>query len=131
TGFIAILLLYVWLDEFWLAAYNVPDYPGEAKKIHRLLKFHPSSLVLAAALITAAIIYKKFFSGHPEGFPGYFTVLVAGGLVPSVTFFPAARPFINWRALSLTLFFIVLVSLVWEATLAMPYGWWGYQPKQM
>jgi len=30
TGFLAILLLYIWLGEFWLAAYNLPDYPGEA-----------------------------------------------------------------------------------------------------
>jgi hypothetical protein len=32
TGFLCVLLLYVWLDEFWLAAYNVPDYPGESKR---------------------------------------------------------------------------------------------------
>ena len=31
----------------------------------------------------------------------------------------------------LTLFLIVPISLLWEATLAVPYGWWGYQPKQM
>jgi hypothetical protein len=48
-----------------------------------------------------------------------------------VSFLPTARPFINWRAFSLTLFFILLVSLLWEATLAVPYQWWDYQPKQM
>jgi hypothetical protein len=51
TGFLTILLLYVWLGEFWLAAYNVIDYPGESKKVSRLLQFHPWSLVGAAALI--------------------------------------------------------------------------------
>jgi hypothetical protein len=131
TGFIAILLIYVWLDEFWLAAYNVPDYPGEAKKLRRLLQFHPTSLVIGLALIVAAIAYKKFFAEDQTGFPGYFTVLVVGGMIPAVSFFPTARPFINWRAFSLTLFLIVLVSLLWEATLAIPYGWWAYQRKQM
>jgi hypothetical protein len=29
TGFHAVLLLYVWLGEFWLAAYNMPDYSGQ------------------------------------------------------------------------------------------------------
>jgi len=43
TGFLCVLLLYVWLDEFWLVAYNVPDYPGESKEISRLLEFHPTS----------------------------------------------------------------------------------------
>jgi len=78
-----------------------------------------------------AVVYKKMFSQHPDGFPGYFTVLALGGFVPAVSFFPTARPFINWRAFSLTLFFILLLSLLWEATLAVPYGWWGYQPEQM
>jgi hypothetical protein len=42
-----------------------------------------------------------------------------------------ARRFINWRALSLTLFFMLLVSLLWEATLAVPYNWWNFQHRQM
>jgi len=133
TGFLAVLLLYVWLGEFWLAAYNVPDYPGEARKMRRLLQFHPTSLILAVVLIGAAWFYKKHLA-LPEdqaGFPGYFTVLVLGALVPAVSFFPVARRFINWRALSLTLFFMLLVSLVWEATLAVPYNWWNFQHGQM
>jgi hypothetical protein len=133
TGFLAVLLLYVWLGEFWLAAYNVADYPGEARKMRRLLQFHPTSLILAVLLIGAAWFYKKHCAPLEDraGFPGYFTVLVVGGLLPSVSFFPAARRFINWRALSLTLFFIVLVSLLWEATLAVPYNWWNFQHPQM
>jgi hypothetical protein len=55
------------------------------------------------------------------------TFLIAGGIVPAVSFFASARSFINWRALSLTLFMILLISMFWEATLAVPYGWWGYQ----
>jgi hypothetical protein len=133
TGFLAVLLLYVWLGEFWLAAYNVPDYPGEAQKVRRLLQFHPVSLVIAVVLIGAAWFYKKHFA-LPEdqaGFPGYFTFLVGGALLPAASFFPAARRFINWRALSLTLFFMLLVSLLWEATLAVPYNWWNFQHREM
>src|SRR5262249_22164370 len=118
TGFIAVLLIYIWLDEFWLAAYNVPDYTGESRQIARLLHFHPTSVVLPVALIAVGVIYKKFFSASPEGFSGYFTFLVIGALLPAASFFPSARPFINWRAFSLTLFFVLLLSLLWEATLA-------------
>jgi hypothetical protein len=133
TGFLAVLLLYIWLGEFWLAAYNVIDYPGEARNMRRLLQFHPTSLILAVILIGGAWFYKKHCA-LPEdqaGFPGYFTLLVAGALTPAVSFFPVARRFINWRALSLTLFFMLLVSLLWEATLAVPYGWWNYQHREM
>lgn len=131
SGFIATLLIYVWLDEYWLRAYNIQDYPSEARKVNRLLRFHPASLIVGLLIIAVAIVYKKFFSSNPEGFPGYFTFLVLGALVPATAFFPEARRFINWRALSLTLFIIVLISLFWEATLAVPYEWWGYQPRQM
>lgn len=131
TGFMAVLLLYIWMDEYWLAAYNIPDYPGEAKKISRLLQFHPISLALGVALIALAVVYKKFFAPDPVGFPGYFVFLVAGAVVPAAGFFTAARRFINWRAFSITLFFILLISLLWEVTLAVPYGWWGYRENQM
>lgn len=130
TGFLCVLLIYVWLDEFWLSAYNLPDYPGESKKIARLFQFHPTSAIVGLVLIVMAVIYKKL-SPYPDGFPWYFIVLVVGAFVPAMSFFPTARPFVNWRAFSLTLFIIVLVSLVWEATLAVPYRWWGFQPRQM
>lgn len=133
TGFLTVLLLYVWLGEFWVAAYNVSDYPAEARKTLRLLQFHPASLIVAVVLISAAWVYKKYFAlpADQGGFPGYFTVLVVGGFLPSITFYPVARRFINWRALSLTLFFMLLVSLLWEATLALPYDWWNFQHREM
>ena len=133
TGFLAVLLLYVWLGEFWLALYNVLDYPSEARKVRRLLHFHPTSLILAVILIGLAWFYKKHLA-IPEdqaGFPGYFTFLVTGALLPAVSLFPVARRFINWRAFSLTLFFMLLVSLLWEATLAVPFNWWNFQHRQM
>ena len=131
TGFLAVLLLYVWMDEFWLSAYNVKDYRAAASNIDKLLKFHPTSIVIGLVLVWAAIVYKKLLSPSPEGFPGYFTFLVATALVPAAAFFPEAKKFINWRALSLTLFIVLLISLFWETTLAVPYGWWGYRPNQM
>jgi len=131
TGFMTVLLLYVWLSEYWLAAYSVENYRGEARAVNRLLQFHPTSLVLGLALITGAIVYKRFFSSVPDALPGYFIVLVVGGLVPSVSFYVTTRRFINWRALSLTMFFMLLVSMLWEATLALPYGWWNYQHRAM
>jgi hypothetical protein len=52
-------------------------------------------------------------------------------LVPGGGFFGEPRRFINWCAVSLTLFIILLLTLFWEATLAVPYGWQGYQPKKI
>jgi hypothetical protein len=133
TGFVAVLLLYVWLSEYWLAAYSVPDYPGEASKVRRLLQFHPTSLIVAVILIGVAWFYKKHLAAAADrdGFPGYFAFLVAGALIPAMSFYPVAKRFINWRALSLTLFFMLLMSELWEVSLALPYGWWAFQHRQM
>jgi len=131
TGFLAVLLLYLWLAEYWLAAYRVAEDAQAERGAQRLLGFHPASAVAGAALIALAIFYKKMLSPEPEGFPGYLTFLVAGALTPSAMLFPAARGRIHWRALSVTMFFVVLISVIWEATLAVPYGWWGFQHGAM
>lgn len=126
TGFVSVLLLYIWLDEYWLAAYGIPSDARERAQFDCLLRFHWPSMAWAIVLIAAAIVYKRFFL-HESGFPAYFTFLVAGALGPSAALLPTAMPVINWRALSLTLFIILLISLLWEVTLALPYGWWNFQ----
>ena len=131
TGFMLVLMSYLWADEYWLRAYNVPDYHSRAKDLRRIAEFHPQSVVLGVGLIAAAAIYKKAFSATPEGFPWYFTYLTAVAIVPSAGFFATAQGFINWRAFGFTFFLMLLISLLWEATLAVPYGWWGYRPLAM
>jgi hypothetical protein len=128
AGFMLVLLSYIWCDEYWMAAYNVPDYTAAAKGIPRIVRFHFASVVLGVVLVAAAVLYRKSLSGVSEGFPWYFTYLVCASLIPSAGFFHTAQPFINWRAFSFTFFLLLLISLIWEATLALPYGWWEYRP---
>ena len=127
TGFMLVLLSYTWCDEYWMAAYNVIDYEAAAEGIPRIVCFHFASVVLGAALIAAAIGYRKFLSGAPDGFPWYFIYLTCASLIPSAGFFHTAQRFINWRAFSFTFFLLLLISLLWEVTLALPYGWWEYR----
>ena len=69
----------------------------------------------------------KLFSGASTGFPWYFIYLTCASIIPSAGFFKTARSFINWRAFSFTFFLLLLISLLWEVTLALPYGWWEYR----
>lgn len=130
TGFVAVLLIYIWLDEYWLAAYSIPVDAETRTDFAKLLRFHPQSLFWAIALLAAAIFYRWAFVREP-GFPGYFTFLVLGALTPSAMLLPSAMPVINWRAFSLTAVLMLLISLLWEATLGVPYRWWGFQDTQM
>jgi hypothetical protein len=134
TGFVAVLLLYVWLDEYWLSAYNVASTDALRTNFKRLLRFHPESLIWAVFLVLGSIACRYMYDrGHPgmTGFPGYFVFLVVAALGPSTALFPAAMPVVNWRAFSLVMFVMLLTSLLWEATLGVPYGWWGYQSGEM
>ena len=131
-GILAVLLVYVWGDEFWFGAYNADDTPRRSTRLGEVVSIHLGSAICGVVLFAAGLLFKKF-GPHPwhQGFPGYFLFLTAVAITPSILFFPVANPYINWRAFSLAFLFILLLSLFWEATIAVPYQWWGYQPKQM
>jgi len=131
TGFTTVLLLYLWGDEFWFERYNVPDYHMESQKITQVLRIHWPSLLIGIVLMLSAIIYKKAFAQSSAGFPWYFIYLILVALIPSLALYHSARAFINWRAFSFTFVIMVLISLIWEVTLALPYQWWGFQDRAM
>jgi len=37
----------------------------------------------------------------------------------------------NWPAFAVTWLYVLITSLVWEVTLAIPRQWWGYEPSGM
>lgn len=130
-GFTLVLFLYIWCDEYWLSAYNEQNYTEYNSKLERIVQFHPFSLVIGIVLLLAAIIYKKIFSESSQGFPWYFTYLLVAAIIPACGLYPTVKNFINWRAVSFTSAVMLLISLMWEATLALPYGWWGYNSEVM
>ena len=131
-GTVAVLLAYVWGDEFWFGAYNLDDASRRGTRVRDAIRFHAGSAIFGVILFGMAWLYKKF-GAHPyhEGFPGYFLFLTVVAITPSILFFPVANLYLNWRAFSLAFLFILLVSLFWEAAIAVPYQWWGYQNRQM
>ncbi len=132
TGFVAVLLIYIcWLVEYWLSALwkRVPVDSATRTNFERLLRFHPQSLAWAVALIAGAILYRRLFVLKP-GFR-IFRLPVGHWRARPAALLPSAMPVINWRAFSLTLLLILLISLLWEATLGVPYGWWNFQDAQM
>ncbi|MEM9596828.1 MAG: hypothetical protein AAGD06_21340 [Acidobacteriota bacterium] len=131
SGFLFVLLLYIWADEVWMDRYNKPHGHDDYQNAGGLLQFHAASVVIALVLLAAAWIFKKFVSGDPQGFPLYWAYLLGAALVPSAGFYRSTKDFINWRAFSFTFLLVTLVSVVWEASLASPYGWWGYQKDAM
>lgn len=131
SGFVFVLLLYIWADEAWMDRYNLPYSDEELRRAGRVLEFHKESVIVALVLLALAVAYKKLFAADPEGFPWYWAYLLAAAFIPSAGFYRAARRFVNWRAFSFTFLLVLLISLMWEASLASPYQWWGYQSDAM
>jgi hypothetical protein len=50
---------------------------------------------------------------------------------PTALLFTKLKSLVNGRAMVFTGQAIFLISLGWEVTLALPYGWWGYNPDYM
>ncbi len=132
SGCLAILLVYIWSNECWLEKYKVDKWPPRFPRLKDAVSFHPASAISGVVLIVLGCLFKKYFPGvDHEGFPGYYIFIVAVAITPSIVFYEVAAPFVNWRAYTLAFFSTMLVSLFWEGALAVPYQWWGYNPKQM
>jgi hypothetical protein len=89
-------------------------------------------LVVGVGLFGIAFIVRA--SVPPVGksaFPGYFLFLLVTAIVPSMVCSRLAFHFVNFRALTLAWLFVLGISQFWEAALAIPYRWWGYQKDQM
>lgn len=137
SGFVAILLVYNWCNEVWVPAYGVPDYGDTSRHPPYVVDIEWRALWWGVGVFVLAVIYKKLFApivlerSYREGFPLYLAFLLVASIGPALLLGRSARPFINWRAFSVTLLWVLLTSLLWEATLASPYGWWHYEYRWM
>jgi hypothetical protein len=133
-GSLFMIGLYVWFDLAWLGRTSAADPQSIARTLieqdRALLRFHPLSLVNGGLLILAAIGFRKLFVAEP-GFPGYFVFLTCLMFIPSALLYPTVKELINWQAFTVMFLILQLVSLLWEATVAVPYGWWNYHHDQM
>ena len=79
-GILAVLLIYVWGDEFWFGAYNQDDSPRRSTRLRQMISFHPRSAIFGVIVFGLGWWYKKYgpHQGH-EGFPGYYLFLTAVG----------------------------------------------------
>ncbi|MDP3278863.1 MAG: hypothetical protein Q8Q09_26970 [Deltaproteobacteria bacterium] len=125
--------LYVWADLSWMPQRKFALMHSEvATEVPKKFpyKFDWRVAAVGIVLIVCAIAYRKLFVSEP-GFPGYFVFLMCIGFIPTVMLFETAGPLVNWQAFTLMFTVLQLVSLIWEATLGVPYNWWNYHHGQM
>ncbi len=129
-GGLFMLLMYVFTSNDWLKLYS-PPHDTEAKP-HPLFRLDLRALLVGAAVVALGFYWKKNHDAiAPDGIPGYLIFLVVLAVLPTLLFFRGVQARINWRAFALSFSVLVLVSIMWEATLGVPYGWWKYKPELM
>ncbi len=87
--------------------------------------------VLAIVMFVAGIVVFRHNAEGTGPVPAYYTFLVVLALTPAILLFSRIREHVNWRAFGVTTLYVLLTSLIWEATLAVPRHWWGYKPSAM
>ena len=122
-GPVAMVLVYACSDERWLSRYNPKDDLLDLK----LIQLSPRLMIVAAgAALTALVLWRV--NGT---FPTYFAFLAAGALLPAMVLYRAVGNLTNWPAFAVTTLYVIITSLIWEVTLAIPREWWGYEPSGM
>jgi hypothetical protein len=122
-GPVAMVLVYACADELWLSRYNPQDDLLDLRLIQ------PSrGLMLTAGGAAVAMLGIWRLTGQ---FPTYFAFLTAGALLPALFLYRAIGSLINWPAFAVTTLYVIITSLIWEVTLAIPRQWWGYEPSGM
>jgi len=122
-GPVAIVLVYACADERWLSKYNPVDDLLDLK----LIQPSPRLIIVAAvAAVTALVLWRV--NGT---FPTYFVFLAAGALLPAIFLYRTIGALTNWPAFAVTTLYVILTSIIWEVTLAIPRQWWGYEPSGM
>jgi hypothetical protein len=122
-GPVAIVLVYACADERWLSRYNPKDDLLDVK----LIQLSPRLMIAAVgAGLTALVLWRV--NGT---FPTYFVFIAAGAVLPAMFLYRTIGGLTNWPAFAATTLYVLLTSIIWEVTLAIPRGWWGYEPSGM
>lgn len=123
----AVLLVYVWGDEYWLQRYSVRASAFTEEPQGPLVGFSRYWAITAVLLLAAGVLLKAWIGGPGPVIPIYFSFLVIVAFAPAIVVYRTVKPFVNWQALSWTSLYVLLTSCIWEVTLALPRNWWGYE----
>lgn len=124
-GFASLLALYAWADTQLF-----PRVRPLMRRSHVSLPEVLLALSAGVALSAAGWAIQRV-ANPGAAMPGYWLYLM---LVPTpvvIAFGPAMAARLNWPALTVVCLALWGHSILWEVTLAIPQGWWGYQPRSM
>lgn len=76
-----------------------------------------------------AVAVGGMFLGGEGTFPLYAVWLLLGAGISSSIMLGACIDHVNWRSFAATALYMTLLSVLFEITVALPYGWWGFEDQ--
>lgn len=124
SGLYFILVFYLFNRHSWLVKYTIsPSTITSMSNVSRNCNIFTSIIVIFGIIL-------KFLCIN-DIFPEYFLWILSCSFVPSTWLYGKIKHLVNWQAFSFTLSIVLLVSIIWEVTLALPYGFWNYRHTSM
>jgi hypothetical protein len=130
--------MYMWATEDFFKDTAIPrdKYETLAQASGPLINWNKTIIAWGIVLAIASIIIKKFgadwgLHNNPEGWPWYFFAQLVLVFAPLAALYNRVHIFTNPQAFLYVMQLQLLISLIWESTLAIPYGWWNYRPAAM
>ena len=124
-----VLSLYLVSDCFLFRVLFKPFPPGSLLPSVAGVMAAVTPLVLLLLLVSYCC--RAVLSGDWLGLPEYMWFITAFGFGPAAASYPFACHSVNRQALAFTTVTTLLISVIWEVTLGVPYEWWGYHPQRM
>lgn len=131
-GAVFMTALYAWGDAALFSRYQHPN-PASLADSGRILTVHPQTSWAGVILvvIVSGVIALSQWQRTGAGFAGYFLFLVAIGVLPPFWTLKRVAPMINWQAFLFMYSVLIMLSIIWEATLGLQYKWWSYRSEHM
>lgn len=130
-GPVAMLLVYFWGDSYFLKATSPEEKRLKMGLDRFLVQASPGIALGGAALLVGGLGLKRLLSPGSGPWPEYYLFLLAAAFLPTIFFYRVVKDLVNWQAMTLTVLYLLVTSIIWEATLGVPLKWWGYQPAAM
>jgi hypothetical protein len=128
-GPIAMIMVYFWADEYLLRSTRPIRDMSISNTTNAIVSYAPKVMIQVVLMIIAGVVVKSIVSS--SHFPMYYTFLVLMAYGPLILLWNSVSKWVNWPALALTVLYTLISSIIWEAMLGVPIGWWGYQSDAM
>lgn len=130
-GPVAMLLVYFWCDTYFLKTISPESQRLKLGLDQFLIQASPGIAIAGILFLFLGFGLKQLLAPGTGFWPEYYLFQLAAVFLPTIFFYRVVKNLVNWQAMTLTVFYVLVTSIIWEPTLGVPLKWWGYKSQAM